>query len=149
MHSLFNPADLKELIERINKLTPDSTRKWGKMSVAQMLAHNCKGIESAIGRHHIPRVWMGRILGPFFRNMALGDKPFAKNSPTDKSLIFKGEYDFEAEKQDLIALVEEFSRGGADNCTKEPHAFFGHFTPDEWARFQWKHLDHHLRQFGV
>ncbi|MFW2478302.1 MAG: DUF1569 domain-containing protein [Sediminibacterium sp.] len=81
--------------------------------------------------------------------MAIGDKPFAKNSPTDKSLIFSGESDFESERKKLIELIETLHKGGAQACTKEPHAFFGHLTPDEWAIFQWKHLDHHLRQFGV
>jgi hypothetical protein len=149
MPTLFNPADVNELVNRINKLTPDAQRQWGKMNVSQMLAHSNKGMESARGIHHIPRALIGRILGPMFRSMALGDKPFAKNSPTDKSLIFNGEYDFEEEKSKLIIHIQEFMSGGADGCSKEPHAFFGHFTPDQWAYFQWKHLDHHLRQFGV
>ncbi len=146
---LFNQADVNELIQRIDNLKPDSEKKWGKMTVSQMLAHNCKGLETTLGKHHIPRVLIGRILGPFFRNMAIGDKPFAKNSPTDKSLIFSGEYDFESERKKLIELIKTLLKGGAQACTKEPHAFFGRLTPDEWTIFQWKHLDHHLRQFGV
>jgi len=149
MPNLFNPSDVNELVNRISKLTPDAQRQWGKMNVSQMLAHCNKGMESAMGLHHIPRAFIGRILGPLFRATALSDKPFGKNSPTDKSLIFTGEYNLEEEKLKLIAYIQAFMKGGADGCTKEPHAFFGHFTPDQWALFQWKHLDHHLRQFGV
>lgn len=149
MSNLFNARDVEVLTDRIHQLTIDAKRQWGKMNVSQMLAHCNRGMESAMGTFHIPRAFIGRILGPFFRSAALNDKPFSKNAPTDKSLIFKGEYNFEEEKSKLINYIQNFLKAGPGGCTKEPHAFFGHFTPEEWAHFLWKHLDHHLRQFGV
>ncbi len=49
----------------------------------------------------------------------------------------------------LSRLIDKFAAGGAAGCTKNPHSFFGKMTPEEWAILMYKHLDHHLRQFGV
>lgn len=149
MNNLFNPDDVSGILERIEKLSPDSQRQWGKMNVAQMLAHCHKSMETAMGDNTIPRLFIGRILGPFVRNSAISAKPFPKNSPTDKSYVFTNEKDFVSEKTNTMNSIRRFFDGGAEGCTKVPHPFFGKFTPDEWAVFQWKHLDHHLRQFGV
>ena len=44
---------------------------------------------------------------------------------------------------------DRFVNGGPRVCTTHPHPFFGRLTPAEWAIQQYKHLDHHLRQFGA
>lgn len=149
MNNLFNQTDLTSIIERIEKLTPNTQRQWGKMNVAQMLAHCNKSIETARGLHSMPRAFIGRIIAPFIKKSVLGEKPFGKNSPTDKSYIFPDNLDFDEQKKELITSLQQFSAGGAAKCTTCPHPFFGKFTPEEWAVFQWKHTDHHLRQFGV
>ncbi len=149
MNTLFNQSDVSEILRRIEMLTPNSQRRWGKMNVAQMLAHCNISIETARGLHAMKRVFIGRIIGPLLRPKVLGEKPFGKNSPTDKSYIFTGTLDFEEEKTKTIASVRKFFEGGPAQCTTYPHPFFGKFTPDEWAVFQWKHMDHHLRQFGA
>ena len=149
MNNLFNQSDTSQILERIEKLTPDSQRLWGKMNVAQMLAHCNISIETAMGKNIIKPLFIGRIIGSFLKRRVLSEKPFGKNSPTDKSYIFKDELKFEEEKSTTIATIKKFSEGGPSQCTIHPHPFFGKFTPEEWAIFQWKHLDHHLRQFGV
>jgi len=53
------------------------------------------------------------------------------------------------ERERLSGLIDKFAAGGAAGCTKNPHSFFGRLTPEEWAILMYKHLDHHLRQFGV
>lgn len=149
MNNLFDQSDVARILERIEKLTENSRRQWGKMNVAQMLAHCNVSIETAMGLNVIDRVFIGRIIGPLMKPSVLGKKPFAKNSPTDKSYIFTGERVFEEEKSKTIATINKFFEGGPAQCTSHPHPFFGKFTPEQWAVFQWKHLDHHLRQFGV
>ena len=149
MNSLFTQSDVSQILERIEKLTSDSQRQWGKMNVAQMLAHCNKSLETAMGQNFIKRLFIGRIISPFMKPRVLGEKPFGKNSPTDKTYIFKDDLKFEEEKLTTIASIKKFFDGGPPQCTTHPHPFFGKFTPEEWAIFQWKHLDHHLRQFGV
>jgi hypothetical protein len=59
------------------------------------------------------------------------------------------ERDLGKERERLLGLIDKFAAGGAAGCTKNPHSFFGKMTPEEWAILMYKHLDHHLRQFGV
>jgi len=149
MNNLFNPTDVSEILERIEKLSPDSPRQWGKMNAAQMLAHCNKSVETAMGQNFMKRLFIGRIIGTLMKSKVVGANPFGKNSPTDKSYIFPDDCNFEAEKSKVTASIQKFFEGGPSKCTTYPHPFFGKFTPEEWAVFQWKHLDHHLRQFGV
>lgn len=149
MKDLFEPSTLNEIKERINKLKPTSQREWGKMDVAQMMGHCSATLEVATGEKSPPRLFIGRILGPLVKSSFTGEKPFGKNSPTDKSFIVADKRDFEKEKARLINLVTKFSTGGEAKCTTHPHSFFGKLTPKEWALGMYKHLDHHLRQFGV
>lgn len=149
MNNLFDQSDVSEILKRVDKLTANSQRQWGKMNVAQMLAHCNVSVETAMGRNFINRLFIGRIIGSFLKPKVLGEKPFGKNSPTDKSYIFKADLKFEEERSKVTASIKKFFEGGPSQCTTHPHPFFGKFTPEEWAVFQWKHLDHHLRQFGV
>jgi len=149
MNTLFNKSDVSAILERIEKLTPGSQRQWGKMNAAQMLAHCNKSVETAMGLNSMKPLFIGKIIGVFMKSKVIGEKPFGKNSPTDKSYIFPVNCEFEQEKSKATASISKFHEGGASQCTTDPHPFFGKFTPEEWAVFQWKHLDHHLRQFGV
>jgi hypothetical protein len=148
-HNLFDPQDTSKMLERIERLKPDSPAQWGKMNSAQMLAHCNASFETAMGKKVFKWTLIGRILGTLMKRRILGEKQFDRNSPTDKSYIFPGNVGFAAEKEKIISSVRKFSEGGPAVCTVHPHPFFGKFTPAQWAVFEWKHLDHHLRQFGV
>ena len=150
MKNLFEAATAEEVKERIGRLGPNSQRQWGKMTTAQAMAHCARSMEWAVGDNHEPRMFIGRIVGPLIKSKVLRDeKPMARNAPTAKSLVVKDEPDLGKECTRLSALVDRFSAGGPQRCTKHPHTFFGQLTPEEWARLMYKHLDHHLRQFGV
>jgi hypothetical protein len=149
MKNMFQPEALEEIKRRINNLQPDSKRQWGKMSVSQMMAHCTAALEVAAGQKFPPRIFIGRLLGPFFKSMFTNEKPFNKNGPTDKTFIIDDERDFEKEKARLLDIIIQFSKGGEENVTKHPHTFFGRLKPNEWATGMYKHLDHHLRQFGT
>jgi hypothetical protein len=151
MKSLFDTACVQEVKQRLSALSIGNQRQWGKMNPAQMMAHCSLSLEMAAGEIRPRRALMGRILGPVVKPMALRDEePLRRNSPTAKELLVVGEEkDFEAERKRLGGLIDRFAAAGAAGCTSHPHAFFGSLTPDEWAILMYKHLDHHLRQFGA
>jgi len=150
MKNLFEPSDLEALSARIARLRPDSDRQWGKMSVAQTLAHCSLGVQTATGELRPSRKLIGRILGPLIKPKVVGDdQPMRRNSPTVPETIVLNEPDFATEQARLIASLHQFSAAGPNGCTSHPHAFFGPLTPNEWAILLHKHIDHHLRQFGV
>jgi len=120
------------------------------MMPAQVMAHCAVALESATGQRQIKRVFIGRLIGPLVKRLALSDdKPMVRNSPTAKELLVTDQRDFDVERARLAALVDQFASAGPAGCTTRPHAFFGPLTPDEWGALMYKHLDHHLRQFGA
>ena len=148
--NLFDAVTAQQVENRVASLSSESKREWGKMNAAQTVAHCSLAIEMALGEKNPPRVFVGRIFGPVVKKLALGnDTPMRKNSPTAPSLIVSDDCDLEAEKVRLIGLIDRFSKGGAAVCTTHPHAFFGKLTPEQWSELMYKHLDHHLRQFGA
>ena len=149
MKNLFDKRYTGEIIRRLDNLTQSSQRLWGKMEVAQMLAHCRKTLEMATGDKILPRVFIGKLIGRFFVKEFSNEKPFGKNGPTDKTLKIANRRDFEIEKRKLIEYIEKFQIGGEGKCTTHPHPFFGKVTPRESSIGMYKHLDDHLRQFGV
>lgn len=144
--NLFDPVVKQEIIDRINKLTPASQRQWGKMDAAQMMAHCQVPMGVAIGKYQLKSSFFLRLIGPLFKKLLYNDKPFKKNLGTDKSFIMKDSKDFEKEKHSLIGMVTEYSEA---TMSDQPHPFFGNLTKEQWSKGTWKHLDHHLMQFGV
>jgi hypothetical protein len=150
MNNLFNPSDTEGILTRLEKIKPDAQRQWGKMTVNQMLAHCNASLETAMGLNSPEKLnFMLRFIGKMLKGKFFGEKPFMKNSQTDNTYIITGNPDFETEKEKVIAQVRSFSAGGPSKCTTQTHVFFGPLTPEEWATMQWKHFDHHLRQFGL
>ena len=149
MKSLYNPGDNQEIISRLQQLRPDAQALWGKMNVAQMLAHCQVPLQVAYGDVKIKRRFIGWLFGRIAKKKLSSDKPWDKNMPTDPEFIMKSEHDFDTEKNKLIPLVQRFALAGPDGITKDPHPFFGKLTSEEWDRLQWNHLNHHLGQFGV
>jgi hypothetical protein len=149
LKNLFTKNDVAEILQRIENLKTDSQHNWGKMNVSQMLAHCASSMEVAAGQRNLKRTLMGKLIGGFFKPMFTNEKPFSKNGPTDKNFKITDEKNFEVEKQRLKNIIQQFHEGGSGKCTTHPHSFFGKVTPEEWSIGMYKHLDHHLRQFGA
>jgi len=105
--NLFEPAVKQDIIDRINKLTPDSKALWGKMNVGQMLAHCQMPIGVADGAHKLKRSFFGKLVGPMVKSILYNDKPFKHSLPTDKSFLMTDPKDFEIEKQKLLEKVSQ------------------------------------------
>jgi hypothetical protein len=149
MKNLFQQETADEVISRIDGLQAASARQWGKMDVAQMMAHCSAALDMASGRINPPRAFIGRVLAPFVRSIFTNEKPFSKNNPTDEQLVVADQRDFQREREQLKQKVRQFHQGGEARCTRHPHPFFGALSPQDWSRGMYKHLDHHLRQFGA
>ncbi len=149
MKNLFEKEAVDEVISRIDKLQPAMQRQWGKMDVAQMMAHCSSALDMASGKLNLPRMFVGRLIGPLAKPVYVNEKPFSKGNPTAKQLVVSDQRDFVREQAQLKEKVVQFHQGGETQCTCHPHPFFGSLTPYEWSRGMYKHLDHHLRQFGA
>ena len=148
--NLFNEKEAQETIDRINALTPETQPKWGKMNVAQMLAHCNVAYELVYtDKHPKPKGFQKFMIKLFAKNSVVGPKPYNKNSRTAPIFLISDQREFEEEKSRLIAHIKKTQQlGGTHFEGKESHAF-GPLTETEWNTLFSKHLDHHLHQFGV
>lgn len=147
MKSLLEEDGYTDIKRRLDKLNENSTRKWGKMSVGQMCWHCQYPLKLAI--ENKPNNSKGNlIIKLFFKKSLYNDTLWRKGLPTAPQLKAKEDKNFEAEYKILQSLIDEFHK------TKErekwyPHPAFGVFTQEQWGQMEYKHLDHHLRQFGL
>ena len=150
MKHCFEATTVAELKERTSRMTPTVERRWGRMNAAQAMAHCAGAFQMASGEILPPRKLAGHLLGWAVKPLVFrDDAPMRPNSPTVDALIVQDERDFTTERARLLAAIDRFAAAGPGGCTSHPHAFFGRLTPDEWSILMYKHLDHHLRQFGV
>lgn len=149
MHSLFVPADREALSRRLAELRPEASRQWGKMDPGQMLAHCALGLEAVLSDRPAKQVFLGKLLAPFIRGSVLGDRPFKRHAPTDATFVVADPRPFEAERLRLATVIDRFVQRGPRAVDQAVHLFFGRLSGDEWGILMYKHLDHHLRQFGV
>ncbi|MBB6670372.1 DUF1569 domain-containing protein [Cohnella nanjingensis] len=149
MENIYNQLHTAEILNRIENLSPNSKPQWGTMNVAQMLAHCSSFQDIAMGNSFPPRDWIGRLIGRFVKPIVYNDKPAPHNMSTIPTIRIADDRDFETEKERLKQKILTFQSNGPEKCSDHPHPFFGKLTPEQWGKGIYKHLDHHLRQFGV
>lgn len=150
MESLFEAQTAQKYIDRIHSLTPQTQRLWGKMDVAQMLAHCQAPIRIASGEL-VPRInpVIKFLFGRSAKKQLVNDPEFKRNLPTFSEAKIVDRRVFELERTRLVELILEFQQKGPSGLTKSAHPFFGEMSISDWDTLQVKHLDHHLRQFGA
>lgn len=149
MKSLFSTDVKEEILKRMGQLSPESQPAWGSMDVAQMLKHVKTTMKVASGETSLsPPPWYFKLAIPFYRSLLYNDKPWKQNIRTARELRMTKKEDFLLERQELSETIDDFLKlpfpGG-----KLKHPIFGWFTKEQWGKMQYKHLDHHFRQFGV
>ena len=150
MKNVFDPAVTAELIHRIENLSPQSHALWGKMSVDQMLAHCNVAYEMAFtDRHPNANPLMRFLLKAFVKPGVVNEVPYKRNIPTAPAFRIKNRRDFEEEKARLISFVEQTLAAGESGFEGKASPSFGPMIAKEWNNLLYKHLDHHLNQFGV
>ncbi len=150
MKSIFNLNDTKEIIERISQLTPDTKGLWGKMSVAQMLAHCNVTYEMAYENiHPAPNSFVKFMLKLFVKKSVVNETPYKKSIQTAPAFIIKENKDFYTEKERLINYIIKTQELGTNYFEGRESLSFGSLNSKEWNNMFYKHLDHHLQQFGV
>jgi hypothetical protein len=146
MESIFDRSVFEHVLGRIKNLESSSAARWGKMNISQMLHHINLTIEAPLRK--IPTRGKPVFFMKFFKSVLYNDKPFSKGSPTPREFKISGSFDFALEKQRCMSNLKDlYNRNMKGDY--HPHAFFGKLTNEQWGKHFFKHLDHHLKQFGV
>ena len=148
MKSLFDPEGNRKIVERIKALDPVHPPLWGKMSAAQMVTHAQRPLQVAIGELKLKQGLIGMLFGKMIKRQLSTIDQFKPNLPTAPQFVIRDQPDFIKERNTLIRLVEDFAKKKSA-VPSNKHPIFGMMDEQEWDSLQWKHLDHHLRQFGV
>ena len=148
--NIFTAQVSAEIINRINKLQADTPALWGKMSVNQMLAHCNVTYEMIYDNiHPKPNFLMGFIMKSFVKGKVVGEGTYPKSSPTAPAFVIKNEPDFELQKTRLIDFINKTQQLGENEFDGKASHSFGVLNKTEWNNMMYKHLHHHLGQFGV
>ena len=143
---LHDPNIRASVESRLSRLRADSTPVWGRMTVDQMLWHVNQALGASLG-HLKPPSKKPPLPGPLMRFLVL-KMPWPRNSPTNPDFVARERYDFDAELTRCRALVSDFAARPLDHAP-DPHPLFGQMSCRQQSQLHAKHLDHHLKQFGV
>jgi Protein of unknown function (DUF1569). len=155
MQTLLNRRVRARVDERLALLRPESARRWGRMSAPQMICHLTDAFRGVMGERGGPTIaapsppfrqaivkWIA-LFAPLpwprgLRTAPAADQEEAGTPPSE----------FLQDRRALQLVITRFVDQLPD-VSRRPHFLFGHLTPEEWARWGFRHIDHHLRQFGV
>lgn len=146
----FDPKTTETVFARLEKLNYATKPQWGKMNVAQMLAHLNVTYDLAYDRipYSIPG-FKKFILKLLVKPLVTNEKPYKKNSHTAPEFIITNERDFEKEKSIFIDNIKKTEADGVAFFEGKVSSSFGPMNAKEWSTQFYKHIDHHFTQFGV
>lgn len=148
---LADPAQRAALVARLRHLVLDGQRQWGRMNPHQAVCHLSDSFRAIMGSKSA-----SSIATPFSQTVI---KWIALNAPmkwphgvktmpeVDQEFGGTKPVEFARDRQELEALMEQFA--AKQGRALQPHPMFGRMTTEQWRRWGWRHMDHHLRQFGV
>jgi uncharacterized protein DUF1569 len=148
MGSILNERDRTALISRMQTLTASSTARWGKMNVAGMLQHLRLSARMALGE--LPVVSVNKRPFQMFplKHLLLYVLPFPKGAPTATELYPDGVASFDEEREIVVKYLDQIGAGPQEGIGPA-HPLFGPMSWSEWGVVTYKHVDHHLKQFGA
>jgi|ERR1051326_95880 hypothetical protein len=154
MKSLNNQIDKQALLARLRQLTPNSRRRWGKMTAHQMICHLDDSFKSVIGEREVSLVKRNALTRNVVRWIALY-APFKwpHGVPTrpenDQQQGGTPPEDFKLDVEALVSMIERVSGNARADFEWQRHPLFDEMSERDWLRWGYLHVDHHLRQFGV
>jgi hypothetical protein len=145
--TLWNEDDRAHLMRRFASLSPDATPKWGSFDPPRMVTHVTDALRAGLGELTLTPVKGPLALWPI-NVLVMFHLPWPRSAPTAPELLQRTPANWNAELAALQNAVDRFIKRGVDRAWT-PHAAFGRLTGQQWGRLMYRHLDHHLTQFGV
>jgi Protein of unknown function (DUF1569) len=143
----FDASCYHAIVNRLQKITESSERKWGTMIVAQMLHHLNLAIGSGLGNYKLEdkSSFMSRGFNKFMILEVL--KRFPVNATTPTTLKVTTDFNFDIEKNLLLKILAKAVATKTD-ADWQSHTYFGKMTRKQWGKLVMIHCNHHFQQFS-
>lgn len=148
MGTLFDADDRARILDRVGRLAPERRPLWGRFTAPEMVCHVSTTLRQSLGEYdagppagpmrYPPLNWLVIHVLPWPPGKGKSPPEFLAVRPTS----------WEADVAALRGLIDRFGERGPD-AQWPPSKVFGRISGRSWGTLQHKHLDHHLRQFGV
>lgn len=150
LQNIYSPTVQQQLADRVRLLRADTKANWGKMTAAQMLAHQNAMFKIALDDDQKrPNAFLRFLLQTMVKKKLINDEPYKKNDRTAPEMVIHHQPDFKQELDKVLAHLKTVQTIGAKGFEQRLHPTFGAFSAKEWSNLFYKHMDHHLNQFGV
>jgi len=147
MKSIWDTDAQREVHDRLTTLSADRRARWGKMSAQQMVCHLNESLKMALGELKVAPKKLP-IRYPPLKQLIIYLAPFPKNAPTAPELVITTTPNaWTRDVDDLQTLVDRFAARGKDGPWAD-HPAFGRLSSRAWGVLVYRHMDHHLKQFG-
>ncbi|NQW03661.1 MAG: DUF1569 domain-containing protein [Acidobacteria bacterium] len=146
MPTLWNDAERQALVTRLRQVTPDAQPGWGSLTARGVLAHLHDAARMALGELDVASKKLP-IRFPPLKQLIIYVVPFPKGAPTAPELIARQADDWTAEMAATEQAIDRLVAKGA-SFRWPNHPAFGSLTHNAWGVLIYRHMDHHLKQFG-
>lgn len=146
--SLANPAVRAEMLDRLQRLSPDAAARWGRMNATQMLTHLVDWMAMADGSLDVAPIHKPGLRYPPLKQLAIYWLPFPRNVMTAPELKGRPPRNWSIELETVRQRLADYE-SLSTRVDWPPHPVFGRMTRRAWCVFAYRHMDHHFRQFGV
>ena len=146
MPSLRDPSTRNSLIHRLQQLTPTTRPRWGKFDAPRMLCHLNDALAVSLGE--LSTTTMNKKAFQCFplKHLVMYVVPFPKGAQAPPDMLVSVPEDFDVDRQRLFDRMQRIA--AAADAPGPEHPLFGPLTNEEWNALHWKHIAHHLKQFG-
>ena len=149
MKTMWDADSAREIRDRVARVAPDRPGTWGRLSAPQMVCHLADSMKMALGELPVASKRLPIRYAPL-KQLIVYLAPFPKNAPTAPELLARPPREWPADVAELQALVDRLATRGQDAAFAWPeHPAFGHLSRRAWGVLVYRHMDHHLKQFGA
>ena len=145
MPTLRNDVERKALLERLGRVTAESKAQWGRFDAPRMMCHLADALDEALGRLVVPRHGPAMLRHFPMKQLAIYLIPMPKGAKAAPELLAEEPGDFEANRRRVTEAIRQIAQRAPGKGPN--HFIFGAMSWEQWNRLEWKHIDHHLRQF--
>ena len=147
MKSIWQKESRGELNNRLAALAWDRRAAWGKFTTPKMVCHLADSLKMAMGDlkvspKHLP------IRYPPLKQLIIYVAPFPKSVPTAPELLARDPREWSSDIADVQALLARAASARTTDSWPE-HPAFGKLSKRAWGVLIFRHMDHHLKQFGA